>query len=382
MSPLELDLNNKKNRSYHVINSLLSRCDVTINGGRPGDIIVNDTRLFKKVVKEGSIGLGESYMEGWWDADNLDVFFYKILSENIDEEIPDNIHDVLYCILSKVMNLQSISRSKNVAKVHYNLGNDLFESMLDSWMQYSCAYWKDAYSLEQAQFNKLELIGEKLMLKPGMKVLDVGCGWGGLASFLANKYDVSVTGITISEEQKKIAEERCQDLDVQIKLVDYRNYHGTFDRIVSVGMFEHVGLKNYDIYFKKMHELLTEKGIFLLHCIGSNKSGAGVDPWINRYIFPNGRLPSIKEIVACTENRFIMEDWHNFGADYDLTLMEWDKKFLSAWPQNKKDYDKKFLRMFHYYLCSCAGAFRARQIQLWQVLFSKNGVKGGLRVPR
>lgn len=210
----------------------------------------------------------------------------------------------------------------------------------------------------------------------------VGEGWGGLAAFLANKYGVSVTGITISEEQRILAEERCHELDVQIKLVDYHDLNGSFDRIVSVGMFEHVGLKNYEIYFRKMHNLLKEDGIFLLHCIGSNTSGAGVDAWINRYIFPNGRLPSMKEIVSCSESRLIIEDWHNFGADYDLTLMEWNKKFLAGWSKDEKDYDIKFFRMFHYYLCSCAGAFRSREIQLWQILFSKNGVRGGLRVPR
>ncbi|MBC6501142.1 cyclopropane fatty acyl phospholipid synthase [Citrobacter freundii] len=369
-------------RSRKIVDSLLYQCDIIINGDKPGDIKVHNPQFFKRVLKEGSMGLGESYMDGWWDCEYLDSFFYKLLNKQIDSKVTGNFHDAVYYVVSRIINLQSISRSRKVARVHYNLGNNLFESMLDPWMQYSCAYWKDAYNLEQAQVKKLSLICDKLMLKPGMKVLDVGCGWGGLASFIAKKYNVSVTGITISDEQKKLAEDRCDGLDVVIELTDYRELQGKFDRIVSVGMFEHVGLKNYDIFFKKMHDILTDDGLFLLHCIGSNQSGGGVDPWINRYIFPNGRLPSIQEIVSCTEGRFIMEDWHNFGADYDMTLMAWDKNFLDNWEYNKKDYDERFLRMFHYYLCSCAGAFRAREIQLWQVLFSKNGVRGGLRVAR
>lgn len=379
MSTLEIS---KISRSRQIIESLLYQCDVIINGDKPGDIKVNDSRLYKRVLKEGSIGLGEAYMDGWWDCEYLDAFFYKLLSEGIDSKVSDNFHDAVYYVVSRAINLQSISRSRKVAKVHYNLGNNLFESILEPWMQYSCAYWKDACNLEQAQVNKLSLICDKLMLKPGMEVLDVGCGWGGLASFIAQNYNVSVTGITISEEQKKLAEDRCRGLDVTIELTDYRELQGKFDRIVSVGMFEHVGLKNYGVFFNKMHECLTEDGLFLLHCIGSNQSGGGVDPWINRYIFPNGRLPSIQEIASCTEGRFIMEDWHNFGADYDKTLMAWDENFLHNWKFHEKDYDERFFRMFHYYLCSCAGAFRAREIQLWQVLLSKNGVRGGLRVAR
>ncbi|HDI5890871.1 TPA: cyclopropane fatty acyl phospholipid synthase, partial [Escherichia coli] len=257
----------------------------------------------------------------------------------------------------------------------------LFSRMLDPFMQYSCAYWKDADNLESAQQAKLKMICEKLQLKPGMRVLDIGCGWGGLAHYMASNYDVSVVGVTISAEQQKMAQERCEGLDVAILLQDYRDLNDQFDRIVSVGMFEHVGPKNYDTYFAVVDRNLKPEGIFLLHTIGSKKTDLNVDPWINKYIFPNGCLPSVRQIAQSSEPHFVMEDWHNFGADYDTTLMAWYERFLAAWPEIADNYSERFKRMFTYYLNACAGAFRARDIQLWQVVFSR-GVENGLRVAR
>ncbi|HDX3190917.1 TPA: cyclopropane fatty acyl phospholipid synthase [Escherichia coli] len=255
------------------------------------------------------------------------------------------------------------------------------KQLLDPFMQYSCAYWKDADNLESAQQAKLKMICEKLQLKPGMRVLDIGCGWGGLAHYMASNYDVSVVGVTISAEQQKMAQERCEGLDVTILLQDYRDLNDQFDRIVSVGMFEHVGPKNYDTYFAVVDRNLKPEGIFLLHTIGSKKTDLNVDPWINKYIFPNGCLPSVRQIAQSSEPHFVMEDWHNFGADYDTTLMAWYERFLAAWPEIADNYSERFKRMFTYYLNACAGAFRARDIQLWQVVFSR-GVENGLRVAR
>ncbi|MEH0013953.1 cyclopropane fatty acyl phospholipid synthase [Citrobacter portucalensis] len=360
---------------------LLSQADIRINDSRAWDIQLHHTGFFKRVLQQGSLGLGESYMEGWWDCERLDILFCKILKAKLDQQMPGNLKDILRIASARLFNLQSRSRAWIVGKEHYDIGNDLFALMLDPHMQYSCGYWKDATTLDDAQNAKLKMICEKLQLKPGMRLLDIGCGWGGLAEYAALHYGVAVEGVTISKEQQKMAQQRCEGLDVNILLQDYRDLDKHYDRIVSVGMFEHVGPKNYDTYFSIADRCLKPDGLFLLHTIGSNKKGMSVDPWINKYIFPNGCLPSISHIAEASESRFVMEDWHNFGSDYDKTLMAWHERFNQAWPELSSRYSATFRRMFNYYLCACAGAFRARDIELWQVLFSR-GVEGGIRVYR
>ena len=362
-------------------NDLLSQADIKINGARPWDIQVHHADFFKRVFQQGSLGLGESYMEGWWDCERLDILFCKILKAKLDKQVPGNLKDILRVVSARLFNLQSRSRSWIVGKEHYDIGNDLFALMLDPHMQYSCGYWRHAQTLEEAQNAKLEMICEKLQLKPGMRLLDIGCGWGGLAAYAARNYGVSVDGVTISSEQQKLAQQRCEGLDVNILLQDYRDLDTDYDRIVSVGMFEHVGPKNYDTYFSVVDRCLKPNGLFLLHTIGSNQTGLSVDPWINKYIFPNGCLPSIRQIASVSESRLVMEDWHNFGSDYDKTLMAWHERFNQAWPGLSSNYTPRFRRMFNYYLCACAGAFRARDIELWQVLFSR-GTEGGMYVYR
>ncbi|MBP8544058.1 MULTISPECIES: cyclopropane fatty acyl phospholipid synthase [unclassified Citrobacter] len=360
---------------------LLSQADIRINGSRPWDIQLHHAGFFKRVLQQGSLGLGESYMEGWWDCERLDILFCKILKAKLDQQMPGNLKDILRIASARLFNLQSRSRAWIVGKEHYDIGNDLFALMLDPHMQYSCGYWKDATTLDDAQNAKLKMICEKLQLEPGMRLLDIGCGWGGLAEYAARHYGVVVEGVTISKEQQKMAQQRCEGLDVNILLQDYRDLDKHYDRIVSVGMFEHVGPKNYDTYFSIADRCLKPDGLFLLHTIGSNKKGMSVDPWINKYIFPNGCLPAISHIAEASESRFVMEDWHNFGSDYDKTLMAWHERFNQAWPELSARYSATFRRMFNYYLCACAGAFRARDIELWQVLFSR-GVEGGIRVYR
>ena len=364
-----------------IVSELLSRAGITINGSSPSDPQIKHPDFFKRVLQEGSLGLGESYMDGWWDCERLDIFFSSVLRAGLESQLPRNVKDTLRVASARLFNLQSKKRAWIVGKEHYDLGNDLFSRMLDPYMQYSCAYWKEATTLEDAQQAKLRLICEKLQLQPGMRVLDIGCGWGGLAYYMAKNYGVSVVGVTISAEQQKMAQERCHDLDVNILLQDYRELNDQFDRIVSVGMFEHVGPKNYNTYFSVADRNLKPDGIFLLHTIGSKKTDHSVDPWINKYIFPNGCLPSVRQIANASEPHFIVEVWHNFGADYDTTLMAWQSRFLSAWPEIADNYSERFKRMFTYYLNACAGAFRARDIQLWQVVFSR-GVEHGLRVAR
>lgn len=366
---------------FRILSELLGRAGITINGPAPADIQVKNPRFFKRVLQEGSLGLGESYMNDWWECDRLDIFFNNVLRAGLENQLPHHLKDTLRIAGARLFNLQSKRRAWIVGKEHYDLGNDLFSRMLDPQMQYSCAYWKDASTLEDAQLAKLKLICEKLQLKPGQRVLDIGCGWGGLAQYMAQHYGVSVVGVTISAEQQKMAQERCHGLDVTILLQDYRDLSEQFDRIVSVGMFEHVGPKNYATYFKVVDRNLKPDGLFLLHTIGSKKTDHHVDPWINKYIFPNGCLPSVRQIATASEPHFVMEDWHNFGADYDTTLMAWHSRFQGAWPEIADNYSERFKRMFSYYLNACAGAFRARDIQLWQVVFSR-GVEQGLRVAR
>lgn len=376
------DLSAQNSQWYRIASEMLQSADIEVNGSRPFDIRVKNPHFFKRVLQEGSLGLGESYMDGWWECDRLDIFFQKVLRAGLENQLPHHIKDTLRVAAARLTNLQSKKRAWIVGKEHYDLGNDLFSLMLDPYMQYSCAYWKDATTLKQAQEAKLKLICEKLQLRPGMTLLDIGCGWGGLAAYAAKNYGVSVHGVTISAEQQKMAQERCKDLDVQILLQDYRDLNSQYDRIVSVGMFEHVGPKNYQTYFNVVARNLKPDGLFLLHTIGANETNMNVDPWINKYIFPNGCLPSIKHIATTSEGKFVMEDWHNIGADYDRTLMAWYERFVQNWPKIEHNYSQRFFRMFSYYLNACAGAFRARDIQLWQVVFSPRGAEGGLRVAR
>jgi len=376
------DLSIQDNQWYRIAHEMLGLAGIEINGSRPFDIQVKNPEFFKRVLQQGSLGLGESYMDGWWECERLDIFFQRVVSAGLEKKLPHHLKDTLRIAAARLTNLQSKKRAWIVGKEHYDLGNDLFTLMLDPYMQYSCGYWKDATTLEEAQEAKLRMICEKLQLQPGMRLLDIGCGWGGLSAYAAKHYGVSVVGVTISAEQQKLAQARCAGLDVQILLQDYRDLHQQFDRIVSVGMFEHVGPKNYRTYFNVVERNLAPHGLFLLHTIGSNKTDMNVDPWINKYIFPNGCLPSVSHIAEASEGHFVMEDWHNIGADYDRTLMAWFERFKQAWAQLAPRYSERFERMFSYYLNACAGAFRARDLQLWQVVFSPKGVEGGIRVAR
>ncbi|UCG31034.1 MAG: cyclopropane fatty acyl phospholipid synthase [candidate division WOR-3 bacterium] len=358
-------------------NELLSLAGVEINGTNPWDIQVHNDNFYHRVLSGGSLGLGESYMDAWWDCEELDEFFYRIIRADLERKVRMNWRLLLKALAARVFNLQSRRRAYQVGEKHYDLGNDLFKNMLDERLVYSCAYWKNARSLDEAQENKLDLICQKIGLKPGMRVLDVGCGWASFAKYAAEKYGTEVVGITVSKEQVELGKEMCMGLPVQIRLQDYRDINETFDHVVSVGMFEHVGYKNYRTFMKFVHKCLKDDGLLLLHTIGFNISVKTPEPWTNKYIFPNGLLPSIKQIAASIEGLFVMEDWHNFSADYDRTLMAWHRNFERNWDKIKSNYGERFYRMWKYFLLSSAGAFRARKNQLWQVVLSKRGMSGG-----
>jgi len=362
----------------NTIEKILKSVDVEINGSRPWDLQVHDERFYARVLSGGSLALGESYMDGLWDCKALDQLSEKLLRGRIDKQVKASSPSFFLVLLrAYLLNPQSKKRAYIVGEKHYDVGNDLFLLMLDERMNYSCGYWRNAENLDQAQINKLDLICRKMHLRSGMNVLEIGCGWGGFAKYAAENYGVSVDGVTISEQQVVFAQDSCKDLNVSIELKDYRELNGQYDSIVSVGMFEHVGYQNYKKYMEVVHRCLKEDGLFLLHTIGRNNSRHATEPWINKYIFPNGMTPSVQQIGTALEGLFVVEDWHNFGQDYDATLMSWNKNFQNNFDKLKDLYDDRFKRMWEYYLLMCAGTFRSRRNQLWQLVMSKGGIKGG-----
>lgn len=374
-------MHQKKVWERSILEQLFAQADVRIDGPRSWDISVENPQLYGRILAGGSLALGESYMDGWWNCGRLDEFISRILHADLQDKVT-SWKDRLGIVQARLINKQSPSRAFLVGKQHYDKGNDLFEAMLDKRMIYSCGYWKNADSLEAAQEAKLDLVCKKLDIRPGMRVLDIGCGWGGTARYIAEKYQAEVVGVTVSEEQAELARRNTEGLPVDIRLQDYRKLEGCFDRILSIGMFEHVGYKNYRVYMQAIRALLKEKGLFLLHTIGNNVSSAKIDPWVERYIFPNANLPSITQIGTAIEGAFVMEDWHNFGPDYDKTLMAWFTRFDRRWHILGEKYDQRFYRMWKYYLLACAGAFRARHTQLWQIVLSPKGIHRCYQCPR
>ncbi len=346
---------------------------ITVNGPNPWDPQVHNPKFYRRVMAEGSLGAGESYMDGWWDCDQLDEFFTRLTDRHLERKIRGKWVAVKHWLMTRLINLQSVGRAFQVGERHYDVGNDLYKAMLDPTMCYSCGYWRQAETLHEAQRAKLDLACRKMELQHGERVLDIGCGWGSFAEYAAREYQVEVTGVTISKEQQKLASERCSGLPVNIRLEDYRSLEGQFDKLVSIGMFEHVGQKNYDTYFSKAHDLMRDDGVFVLHTIGKMESRLGTDPWIHKYIFPNGAIPSLTQISHACEPYFVIEDVHNFGPDYDRTLISWLREFKAAWPSLREHYDERFYRMWVYYLQCCAGAFRSRNLQLFQLVLRKPG---------
>lgn len=363
------------------IRNIFQSAGVTVNGPGNADILIHHPSTIRRVLTYGTLGLGESYMDGWWDTQELDELVYRLLAARADEVIARNAMLVLEGLKGRLFNRQSGQKSYVVAERHYDLGNDLYQAMLDKRLVYTCAYWRDAKTLDEAQEHKLDLTCRKIGLKPGMRVLDIGCGFGSFAKFAAERYGVQVTGITISKRQIELGNELCRGLPVKLLYQDYHDITGIYDRIVSLGMFEHVGHKNYRAFMQIVRDHLKDDGIFLLHTIGG-LTGPGADPWFDKYIFPNSELPTAESITKAIEGLFIMEDWHNFGAYYDKTLMSWYANFERNWNTLKETYTERFHRMWRFYLLSSAGAFRARRNQLWQIVLTKRGIPGGYQSVR
>lgn len=374
---------------------ILSVADIKINGTRPWDITVKNDNFYSRALSAGSLGVGEAYMDAWWECRHLDELFFRVLRTDLKKAFDRNIHAIRIYLHAKLLNMQSRSGSSKIARVHYDLPSEFYELFLGPYNQYTCLYYKNTEDLERAEVQRLDLICRKLRLKKSDAVLDIGCGWGGFAKYAAQKYGCHVVGITISKEQAAYARRFTKGLPVTIKVMDYRDLparpadlpagrHGLprskklFSKIFSGGMIEHVGAKNYRAYMKIIDTMLVKDGVFVLDCLGANLP-EDPDPWFHTYIFPNSQNPAPSQITMATEGLFVIEDWHNFGADYDKTCMDWYKQFNKNWSKIQKispQFDKRFYRMWKYYLLAAAGALRARHIQQWQIVFTR-GLLGG-----
>jgi cyclopropane-fatty-acyl-phospholipid synthase len=363
-------------RANELCIELLASAGITAGGDRPWDITVHDDRMWSRVLRDGTLGVGESYVEGWWDTPALDQFVDRAMRMRIGETLRENWMVVPHVLRAKVLNLQNLRRAFSNIHHHYDIGNDLYEAMLGERMLYTCAYYPPGVeSLDAAQEAKLDLVCRKIGLRAGMRVLDLGCGWGGFAAFAAERYGVEVVGFTISEEQVKWARAHHAHLPVDIRLDDYRKATGTYDAVVSIGLLEHVGPKNYRGYMELVDRCLAPGGVAFVHTIGGNRPRAQIDPWFDKYIFPNAVLPTLARIVTAMEGVFVPEDIHNIGEDYDRTLMAWWQNFDRAWPRLRDRYGEPFYRMWKFYLLGSAGAFRSRRQQLFQIVMTRSGTK-------
>jgi cyclopropane-fatty-acyl-phospholipid synthase len=358
-------------KSETILRELFNQAEIEVNGTNPWDIHVHNGDFYQRVLNETSLGLGESYLEGWWDSESIDEFICHVLSADLDKKVKGNWKIALQVLRGRLFNLQSRAKAFEVGEKHYDLGNDLYKAMLDKRMNYTCAYWKDKNNLDDAQEAKLDLICRKIGAKPGMRILEYGCGWGSFAKYAAEKYGVEVLGVTVSKEQVALGMDLCKGLPVELRLQDYRTVEGKFDAVISIGIMEHVGYKNYRKYFEAVDRNLKPGGIAFVHTIGGNISVNACEPFSDKYIFPNGMLPSISQLGGAIENLFVMEDWQNIGPHYDPTLLAWHNNFEKAWPQLKANYSDRFYRMWRYYLLSSAGAFRSRSQQLWQIVLTR-----------
>lgn len=357
---------------------LFKNADININGKRPWDIQVHNDKFYSRLFFNGTIALGESYVDGWWDCKEIDQLIYRILKFRLVDPKTYNLVHFGSPIINKLRllapifrNMQTRKKAAHDVKYHYNLGNDLFEATLDKNMNYSSGYWKDAKTLDQAQIDKMDLICKKLKLKKGMSVLEIGCGWGGFAKFASDKYGVKVTGITLSENQRDYAVNHCKGSNVKILLQDYRELSGNYDRVVSIEMFEHVGPKNHRVYMETVNKCLKKDGLFLIQFDGKSESINWNDAWVEKYLFPGTVTPSAKQVSEAIEELFFIVDWEDFTKDYHKTMICWHDNFNKNWDNIKDNYDERFYRLWNFYLLCCPATALANTQHLWQIVFVK-----------
>ena len=363
------------------ITALLAKLGVEVNGPNPWDPQILNSNFWNRLLAQGTLGLGEAYMDGWWECGDLAEFFNRVLKARMWQDLRLTPHFIWQLVQARFLNMQNIPRSQRVAKMHYN-ETDAYKATLDSRLTGSCAYWENAATLDAAQEAKLDLVCRKVGLQAGQKVWDIGCGWGAFMGFAAEKYGAHCVGVTVSPDQAAYGRERYKHLPVEFQVKDYRQFEGKVDHVVSMGMFEHVGYKNYRTYFEAARRAINDDGLFMLHTIGSPDTQTTIDPWLEKYIFPGGVLPSIAQIGRAIENLFVIIDVHNIGPHYDKTLMAWFKNFDANWPKQRDAAAERFYRMWKYYLLCCAGAFRSRAIHVWQFVLATRGVPDGYKTAR
>lgn len=358
----------------HTVRELFGLAGITVGGKQPGDIQVHNREFYPRLLQQASMGLGESYMDGWWETDALEIFIEKVLRADLKNKIKGDWRLWLLPAKAVLFNLQSRARAYQVAEAHYDIGNELYQRMLDKRMVYTCGYWKGVTTLEAAQEQKLDLVCRKVGLKPGMRVLDLGCGWGGFAGYAAEKYGVSVVGVSVSKEQVSLAKELWKGLPVEFRLDDYRSVQGSFDAVVSIGMAEHIGYKNHRTMMEVIHRSLKPEGVALVHTIANNVSRIHGIPFIEKYIFPNACAPSLAQLGKAIEGLLVCEDLQNIGPDYFHTLMAWWRNFDAAWPELRgARYDERFYKMWKFYLLAAAGASKGRDGQLYHLVLTRTG---------
>jgi len=363
-------------KSNKIFTRLFEEAGIPINGPEPYSIHVHDERIWDRLLDQRLLGLAEGYVDGWWSCERVDEMLTRFTNIDLAKQIPLRPGTAVAVAISRMLNRQNRRRSPKNAEFHYGIGNDLFKLMLDEYMIYSCGYWQNSDNLDDAQIAKMDLICQKLKLEPGMRILDIGCGWGGFLKYAATKYGVTGVGITPVGKQASLATERCEGLDICIHELTYQQLNGQFgefDRIVSIGLVEHVGPKNLKSFFDICNKQLIEDGIMLHQLIGSTRARYDADPFYDRYIFPGGVLPSVSQFTAAAEPDWVIEDVHNFGLDYAKTLTEWHKNITSNW-DNLPNYDQRFKKMWEFYLLACVGGFMSRKFNLWQYVMRRKGM--------
>ena len=361
-------------RAADSMRDILRRAGITIGGDAPWDIQVHDERLYARALRDGTMGVGEAYVEGWWDCQAIDQMVERLTRTRPDLVLRASWVLVANGIRSRLFNLQA-TRAFEVGERHYDVGNDLYQAMLGPRMVYTCAYWRNADHLDAAQAAKLDLVCRKIGARPGMRILDLGCGWGGFAAFAAQNYGASVVGYTVSREQCTWARERYATLPVEIRLEDYRKATGGYDAVVSIGLMEHVGPRNYRAYMELATRCLAPGGTVFVHTIGGQEPRTQIDPWYHKYIFPNAVIPTLGQLTTAMHDLLVVEDVHNIGPDYDRTLMAWWANFEQAWSSLREKYGARFYRMWKFYLMTSAAQFRARALYLFQIVATAVGTK-------
>ncbi|MEQ8257105.1 MAG: cyclopropane-fatty-acyl-phospholipid synthase family protein [Roseovarius confluentis] len=352
------------------------------NGGTPSAAItLHDPALPRKIIMAPELAVGEAYMDGTLTIVDDDLrSFLTLAVSNMAAQGKPWFHRPLdiYRQLSRYINqFNPAKRARANVAHHYDLSGELYDLFLDEDRQYSCAYFaRPDMTLEQAQAAKKRHIADKLLLKPGMRVLDIGCGWGGMALTLARDYGAEVVGVTLSKEQHALATRRAAEAGlsdkVKFHLMDYRSVTGTFDRIVSVGMFEHVGVPHYREYFRTVHDLLAEDGVALIHTIGQTDEPGATNPWILKYIFPGGYCPSLSEATRAIEvNALHTCDIEVWRLHYAETLRHWYDRFMANIDRVRELYDDRFCRMWRYYLIACEATFRHNSQVVFQFQLSR-----------